>query len=404
MATSAVELHVTLNPSTEPNGQYLVGSDVSGEVVFKRVQPSTTPVEYSRIIVSIAGKAEVHIYGDSSGIRNSVIESQPGNQQQRQYHEESDIFYQHELVLWESSSSSTESTLPIAKGKFPFTFSLTPNMTNKPLPASMECSDGKIRYTITAKLIRSDDIEAAVAYTRIPVQVRVDINREDLMIPRATQDEITVSQFCVCQGSLCFTASIPRTGYCSGTDRICVVLKVDSDNANKLTSITSSLVKRTVCYADSSSSTNDVVLTSKQNTRLPSAGVSFSWNVPPIDVPMTDCSLTNCSIINIHYFIQMTFTGWFMRDHSINLPLIIGNVPYIPPERSLEPSSLQQSATAGPQVSSDYRPTLPGNDSTARGQYKAPFVPSIKQQAHNEKLQPLTEANEEMGEDQKLLK
>lgn len=392
MATSDVELTVSVNPSTDdPNGHYWVGSDISGEVVFRG---TPTQPEYSRIIVNLIGKAEVYIYAASS-------DDVAGSDSNRQHYQESDVFYQHQLTLWESSASTsghgnkstTSSSLPTEGTlKFPFTFSLTPHI-GKPLPASMECRDGKIKYTVTAKLIRNDEIEAAVAFTKIPVKVKVDINREDLIVPRATQNEVAVSQFCICQGELCFTTSIPRSGYCTGMDRICMVLKVDSNNANKLTSITSNLVKRTACYAESYPSINDTVLVSKQNTRLPRGGVSFSWNVPPINVPKTDCSLTNCSIIKIHYFIRTTFTGWCMNTHHIDLPLIIGNLPYRQQqtgEQSLEPIPQLASSSS----LSDYRPTLP--DSALH--YEAPFVPSLS------KHQSDPNDDETDREDQKLLK
>lgn len=342
------DLTVTVHPSTDPSahGCYLIGSDITGDVIYKGSTGGKH--RYKRITVSLVGKVDVYFFlpGESDTVR---------------HFRESDVFYQAQMILWEADSTS--GSLPAGENKFPFSFPLVLRAANKHLPASVESKDGRIRYTVEAKLIRDveNEIEAAVAYSRIPVKGIVEINRSDLLVPRAVQNERVVSQCCFSGGMLSVIASTPRSGYCVGKDGINVTVKVESDNAKKLNSITVSLIKKTACYAQGQPSISTDVLATKVNNRLPRGGVSFSWNVPAIEVPETDCTLTNCSIMHITYSIRTSFTGRCMNQQNLNLPLILGNVP-------LRKESLE--ATCHYEFDS-YRPSLTASVS----HYEPPPIP-----------------------------
>ena len=349
----AVDLsfEVKLNPSFNQEGSYPVGSEVSGEVIFST---STHETSYKRITVSLIGKAEVYFF-------------LPTNSETNRHFRETDVFFQAESVVWERGRENP--SLPIGISTYPFKFTLAPEEGKTLLPASVECKEGRIKYTIEAKLIREmeNEIEASVARVKIPVTGRVDINRSDLLIPRAIQNEIAVSSGCFNGGTVSLIVSLLRSGYCVGQDKIKVVVKVESDNGKKLRSLCVSLVKRVFCYAQGQPSVTNTALVTNTNHRLPRGGVSFTWNVPAIPVPFTDCTLTNCSIIRVTYFLHATFTGRCMETQDLELPIILGNVPYR--GDSMESFETTQGSSTG-----EYRPSL---SSLTHPYYQPPVIPLL---------------------------
>ena len=365
MATN-FELTVTVKPSTDPSGCHLIGSDITGEVIYAANEEQTA---FKRITVSLTGKASVYFFQEESN----------------RHYSDTDVFHTAHLTIWENSSGS----LALSNGisKFPFKFSLI-SPADKSLPASVECKNGRIRYTIEAKLVRNveNEIEAAAVQSKVPVAAIVDINRSDLLVPRAIQNDSAVNQCCFSGGVISVIASLPRSGYCISKDKINTVVKVESENAKKLTSITVSLMKKTTCYAKGQASNTIDTLAIQENTRLPRAGVSFSWNVPPIKVPETDCTLTNCTIVYIVYFIRTFFTGRCMTQQNLDLPLVLGNVTLR--EEGLDSFEVTQGSLYG------YRPSL----SPSICQYEPPPIPFMDE-SHSQQMNSMMEEEEVVYEE-----
>ena len=326
---------------------YEIGSDVTGEVLFRANGNET---RYKKITVSLSGKADVYFFI-------------PDGSENNRHFRESDTFLQIHHVLWERNDCSLEDSLPAGVNCYPFSFTLAPT-NEKQLPSSIECKEGRIRYTIEAKLIRGSEseIEASVAYSRIPVFTVIEINRSDLLSPRAVEKEGAVRCSCFGQGIVSVTASLPRTGYSMTKDKIPVDIAVESENGPGLSLISVSLMKHIVCYAEGQASITENVIATETNSRLPRGGVSYSWNVPPIALPETECTLTNCDIINLNYYIRVSFSGTCMDSQNIDIPIIVGNTPF-----------REESATClQPTNRGEYTPTL----SPTSHQYHPPAIPS----------------------------
>lgn len=380
MATDVVDLTVTVDPSPDhQSGCYITGSNITGKVLFKHGSKNTSAADYKRITLSFIGKADVYFSLDDS--------------EQDRHYQETDVFCNEQIIVWEkmneleeiSTTCTNVESLSMQQqdevAQFPFTFSLSSQSGN--LPASAECKDGRIRYTIEAKLIRDLDceIEAAVAYCRLPVSVTVDINRSDLLVPRIIQNDTSVSQGCFGGGSLSIIASLSRSGYCIvNGDQIYVVVKVDSENGRRLNSLSISLLRRVTCYAQGQSSVVTDILATKENTRLPAGGISFSWNPPPIIVQHTDCTLTNCSIIKIHYFVRTSFSGRCISLQNLDMPIIMGNIPYNK-DRSKSWESLE--TTHGSHIMDEYQPSLSPPSGQKYEPPAIPFMPTFSQSSHH---------------------
>ena len=299
-------LQLRLKKSTQE--PYTVNSDVEGDV---QITIEVAQNYYKKIIVALTGKAEVYFFHQ-------------GGERIRHF-QQSVCFIQLYQVLWERDSTSSN-VLPKGVHSFPFQFTL-----EGLLPSSTETKDSRIRYTVEAKLIRGMDseIEAAVAQVHIPVSNIVDINRPDLLVPRSIQKDLTVSGcLCASGGTISVTATVSRSGYCVGKDSIPVSIEIDNLTNRSLSTLSVELVKRDICHANGQPSLALTILGSQLNAHLPGAGISFSWNAPPIAVPDTNPTLTNCDIIQIRYFIRVSFKTKYSNPQELIIPLILGNVPF----------------------------------------------------------------------------
>lgn len=323
---------------------YTPGSEIKGEIWLNLtvVQP-----HYKRITVTLIGKADVYF-------------TVPVGNNYRQFRD-SDTLIRLQTIAWETDRNLGRQ-LSTGQHVFPFSFILP---SNERIPSSLEARDGKIRYTIEAKLIRGIDkeIEVAATYARILVQNRVDVNRSDLLAPRSVQKESTAGCFCIGRGLLSVTATIPRSGYCFGIDTIPVKVQVEPGLRQQVDSITVSLIQRVQCYTQEQLSVSHSVVSMETNVQMPRTGVSFTWNAPPLFIPNTaDLTLTNCDIVRLGYFIRVEFTSKCMDAQHIDIPVIIGNVPFTGRDNGIETKGV-------------YVPTLLPVEQDSR--YQPPVIPTF---------------------------
>lgn len=309
--TSDLQLRLT-RPSQQP---YTVHTDIEGDVGISIDAPQG---HYKKIIISLVGKAEVYFFHQAG--------------ENIRHFQQSDSFLQLHQVLWERDATSSN-VLPKGAHSFPFRFTLEDycSTTSTGIPSSIEGKDGRVRYMMEAKLVRGLDseIEAAVTQVRIPVVNVVGINRPDLLAPRSVQKDLTITGLlCVSGGTISITATVSRSGYCVGSDSIPVSVEIDNSTSRSLSALSVELVRRDICRANGQPSLILTILGSQVNTHLPGAGISFSWNAPPITVPETDTTLTNCGIIQIHYYIRVSFKTKYSTPQELVIPVILGNVPF----------------------------------------------------------------------------
>ena len=334
---------------------YTTGSEVDGEVVFNL---ESSQNDYKRIVVILEGKADVFFTHTSNS--NAV-----------NHYRETETFVKLTLILWDKTSRQLER----GQVTFPFSFQLT---NNGSLPSSLDSKDGRIRYTLIAKLIKENYIEACSVQAHINVRANVDINRPDLQKPRSASKEITAGCLCVGRDLINVTASIPRSGYCIVVDSIPIEVNVEPGVNQQLSSISASLIQRISCYAQGQPSTFNQVIAVETNYEMPKKGVAFTWNVPPLEIPdRAELTMSNCSLVQIKYFIRVEYRGRFMDTQHLDIPVIIGNVPLASSGRSNN-GQLPQ-----------YLPTLTPFDEQG---YQPPIIPNSGSGKHNgiqtEPLQP----------------
>ncbi|GLH08780.1 Uncharacterized protein GBIM_13956, partial [Gryllus bimaculatus] len=102
------------------------------------------------------------------------------------------------------------------------------------LPSSFEGSNGHVRYTVKAKIVRTwkSNHEVKVAYTVLSV---LDLNNiTNLQEPRTASDEQTLCCWCCRSGPVSLAAALPFTGYVPG-QRAQVQLEVDNKTSSQVT-------------------------------------------------------------------------------------------------------------------------------------------------------------------------
>jgi hypothetical protein len=288
------------------------GSDITGEVCLNLITPQPS---YKRILIILTGAIEVYftIPPASSGAANA------------QYFRETQTFINQQATLWDSSVKPLNKS---GRHVLPFSFKLISDSST--LPSSIETRDGKIRYTVQAKLIGGVDneIEITTVYQRVKVRANVDINRTDLISSSSATTEATAGCMCLGRDIITVTATLQRTGYCIVIDSIPVDVQVTPGRSRQVNYLSASLIQRVTCRAQNQPSTCYRVIATETNTQVPGKGVSFNWAVPPLPVKDTlELSLTDCSIIQLTYFIRVEYRASFMTTQYVDIPVVIGNVP-----------------------------------------------------------------------------
>lgn len=295
-----------LNLLNYRNSFYTTGSAINGEVIFNLVSSHN---DYKKIVVIFEGRSEVYFTLSSSNNVN--------------HYRETESFLKHQVLLWERKNKE----LQPGSNLFQFSFQLSDNAS---IPSSLESRDGKIKYVLTAKLIRGtdNDIEASSVHKRINIQTNVDINRPDLQSPRSASKEATAGCFGIGRDLINITATIPRSGYCIMVDSIPIEVKVEPGARQQVQSLSACLIQRITCYAQGQPSVMHRVVSAESNFKIPRNGVQFTWSVPPLSLPdSAELTITNCSLVQMRYFVRVEYTANCMDRQHLDIPVIVGNVP-----------------------------------------------------------------------------
>ena len=118
---------------------------VTGTVVCE----TDTPEDYNQIIVSLHGRAQVHISRRRNSSRRN---SRTGRTNTEIVHYSSNEDYINcSTVLWDKSTNGQEGKFPVGAYRFNFSFQLT----GANLPASYRGTVGSIEYILEAKVEKS---------------------------------------------------------------------------------------------------------------------------------------------------------------------------------------------------------------------------------------------------------
>ena len=323
-----------LNPP--PNGVYFPGMTVSGTVILVTEKPK----DYKNIEVRIVGDADVYWTETrhSTGTRHSTTVS-GNNHNQRT---ETVTYHSHETYIdtfvrvWDKEACGS-SSFPVGSHSFPFSLQLVGNN----LPPSYEGTVGRIRYTLTSKIVKSGLLKRnKTCEAVLTVASVVDINTPSLQRPKAMEVQKNICCLCCASGSIVITARIPRSGCCAVTDAIPLDVIIENGSDRNICNVAATLRKVVQYTARGKHRYDSVKLASIVSDRITAHG-SLAWCPTPLSVPGTVPTILSCEIIKVYYLLDIVASVPWAINPSISFPITIGNVPLQSDHQPLEPYSHQ---------------------------------------------------------------
>ena len=306
-----------------PRGVYFPGMTVTGTVLAVNDEPKN----YKAIQVKIVGFAHVHWTDRES---------------QNDYTSHED-YLDTSVRVWDKYTSAGGGQFPVGSYQFPFSLQLVGNN----LPASYDGTVGRIKYTIEARVIQGMLKRDTVCEAVINVANVVEINRPDLLQPKSMEEEKTLCCLCCASGPIVITTRTPRTGYCILQDGIPVEVSVENGSSREVRQIVASIHKL-VHYTAQGHHRYDRLydIATIASEPVPAHNTTV-WQPPPLAVPATPATLINCGILQVNYYLQVKVAISWAVNPTIDIPLVLGNVPLqgteassqptMPPQQGLEP-------------------------------------------------------------------
>ena len=296
------DFRLQLNPP--PNGVYFPGMTVSGRAILVTDKPK----DYKNIEVRIVGDADVYWT--------------------EQYGQSTVTYHSHETYLntfvtvWDKETCGG-SSFPVGSHSFPFSLQLVGNN----LPPSYEGTVGRIRYTLTSKIVKSGSLKRnKTCEAVLTIGSVVDINTPSLLQPQSMDIQKTICCLCCASGPIVITAHIPRSGYCTVTDAIPLEVIIENGSNRNICNVAASIHKFVQYTARGRHRHDSATIISIVSDRI-TAHNSLTWRPTPIIVPNTAPTMTNCEIIKVYYRVDIVASVPWAINPSISFPITIGNIP-----------------------------------------------------------------------------
>ena len=301
--------YLMLQLNTPPNGVYFPGMTVTGRVIVVTDKPK----DYETIEVRIVGRGEVYWTQGHGNVRRTLSSNE--------------TYLDTSQKVWDKAAHSG-SLFPVGNHSFPFSLQLD---GPDDLPPSFESKIGKIRYTLTSRIVKSGFFALdKTREARLTVASVVDINTPSLLQPKAMEVQKTICCLCCASGPIVITARIPRSGYCTATDTIPLEVIIEN-GSNRNIRIVASLHRKiiytcTTSY-DNCSNSSSGIIKSVASHRF-RAHRSITWR-STLSIPVTvpTLMLTSCEIIDIYYHLDIIASVPRAINPSISFPITIGNLP-----------------------------------------------------------------------------
>ena len=301
-------------------GVYFPGMTVTGTVFAV----SDEPKDYKAIQVKIIGFAHVH-WSETSGT---------GENRRTHYYTSHEDYLNTFIRVWDKDTSAGGGQFPAGSYQFPFSLTLIGNN----LPASYDGTVGEIKYKIEARVIKDGLLKRdTICETTIKVVNVVEINRPDLLQPKSMEVQKTLCCLCCASGPIVITARTPRTGYCILQDSIPVEVSVENGSSREVRQIVASIHKMVHYTAQGHHRYDSLDVATIASEPVPAHNTTV-WQPPPLVVPATSATSINCGILQVNYFLRVKAAISWAINPTIDIPLVLGNVPLPGTEASPQPT------------------------------------------------------------------
>jgi len=219
-------------------------------------------------------------------------------------------------------SNSEESNCVLREGRHEFGFSF--DLPSDGIATSFEGKHGSIRYYVKAEIFRHWTFNSKVkkAFTVI---YPADINTSDYLIPSENSVEQVLCCWLCKSGPVSIDAKTDRSGYCPGET---VMLSADFGNYSSRSIVPFARLHQVQTYfASGKSRVRETKFTALTGLAV-TPGNRASWNSQLLKIPAVSPSINNCCLLKVDYFIKVSLHIPGAYNVSLNLPIVIGTVPF----------------------------------------------------------------------------
>lgn len=235
------------------------------------------------------------------------------------YNAEVEYFFKRQ-VLFGGEVSEGRETLVEGRHEFNFAFDLPMGG----IATSFEGKHGSIRYWLRAEMDKpwAFNHKTKKAFTVISP---IDINKPEYQIQVENNIEKTLCCWLCTSGPISITARTDRRGYCPG-ESIAISAEFDNQSSRTVTPY-ASLHQTQAFFANGKSRVRRTKFTVL--TGLPVApGNGGMWESQLLKIPAVSPSIMNCCVMKVDYFVKVALHIPGSYNLTLQLPVVIGTVPY----------------------------------------------------------------------------
>uniref|UniRef100_A0A3Q2ZN56 Thioredoxin-interacting protein n=1 Tax=Kryptolebias marmoratus TaxID=37003 RepID=A0A3Q2ZN56_KRYMA len=232
--------------------------------------------------------------------------------------------YEEEVRLEEVLSRDSDGCFLLPAGKsFSFLFGVELPPPGR-LVSSFKGKFGSVRYYVRAELQRPSQ-RALQIEQEFEVEEPLDVNRADLLAPAAASKQKKVTCMFIPDGQVSITAQIDRKGFCEG-ENININAKFEN-TCSRIVVPKAAIIAEHTYIIDGRTKVLRQKLTAVRGNPIIS-GMCDMWQGRTMRVPKLKPTLLGCDIIKVDYALMIYLHIPGSEKLILELPLVIGTVPF----------------------------------------------------------------------------
>ncbi|XP_036394744.1 thioredoxin interacting protein b [Megalops cyprinoides] len=324
-----------------------------------------------RIVVEVSELTKVSAM-KIIGAGCAKVEYAKGKQRCR---EEIEYLKYEEIVHLDDQPIDVDGTVTLRPGKryeYIFGFELP---QHGQLVSSYKGKFGYVQYYVKAVMERPSQ-PALECKKNFEVEEPLDVNTTDLMAPVGGTKEKKVTCMFIPDGQVSLTAKIDRKGFCEG-EEICINAKFEN-TCSRIVVPKAAIVAKHTYQANGRTKVFRQKLTSVRGNHIIS-GMCDAWQGKTMRVPKIKPSILGCNIIRVEYALMIYVHIPGSDKLILELPLVIGTIPYNGFGSRTNSMSSQEGSTASNSWVSLGMPSAPPSYSDISRDYRldSPMTPLL---------------------------
>ncbi|XP_067093303.1 thioredoxin-interacting protein-like [Osmerus mordax] len=239
-------------------------------------------------------------------------------------HEEIDYLKYEDTVRLNHELRDADGSVTLRPGnryEFMFAFELP---QSGQLVSSYKGKFGYVQYYVRAVMERSSQ-PALQCEQPFEVEEPLDVNTPDLQMPASGRKEKRVTCMFIPDGQVCISAKIDRKGFCEG-EEICINAKFEN-NCSRIVVPKAAIMAKHSYQAGGRTKVFRQKLSAVRGDHIIS-GMCDMWQGKTLRVPKLKPSLMGCDIIHVDYTLMIYLHIPGSDKLIMELPLVIGTIPF----------------------------------------------------------------------------